>query len=304
MAHAQKPLARFWCFTLNNPDGQLDVDLAHPNVRYAVWQLEVGDSGTEHFQGYLELKRTQRLSYLKKLIPGAHFEIRKKTAEQARDYCMKPEGRIEGPFELGQFERAQGRRNDLLDVKAKLDLGASEATIAEENFESWCKYARAFKDYKRLKTPQRDWKTEVTYIYGPPGSGKSRKAKEDLPGAHWVDPPKDKQGSIWWTDYDSKENVVIDDFYAWLPFHFLLRLMDRYPMTVENKGNSYQFVAKKLYITSNHLPCNLYKPCHPLMALTRRIEHFVVFDENGNHDVYNDYDSFVIATAQFNRHSE
>jgi len=55
MANTQR--ARFWCFTLNNPDGNLDVDLAIPAVRYAVWQLEVGEEGTEHFQGYLELEK-------------------------------------------------------------------------------------------------------------------------------------------------------------------------------------------------------------------------------------------------------
>lgn len=298
--------SRFWCFTLNNPDGNLDVDLDIAPVRYAVWQLEVGEEGTEHFQGYLELATAQRLSFLQNLIPGGHFEQRRRTAVAARLYCMKEEGRREGPWEIGVFSaEGQGKRNDLLDIKRKLDQGTSEVTIAEEHFGSWLRYNKGFKEYKRMKTTPRDHKTIVTYLYGKPGLGKSRKAHEDLPNAHWLTPPKDKSSAAWWTDYDNNDAVVIDDFFAWLPWNLLLRIMDRYPLTVEAKGTNYQFIATKLYITSNHLPEDLYNPQFPIDALTRRIERWIFFEENAEPQIFNDYLSFINAVKPplvFNQH--
>lgn len=86
-------------FTLNNPGDQpLEFD---PNiVKYAVWQLEEGNNtGTPHYQGYVELVRKRALSRLHQLIPclaRAHIESRRGTAKQARDYCMKEDTRVAG----------------------------------------------------------------------------------------------------------------------------------------------------------------------------------------------------------------
>jgi len=43
--------ARFWLFTLNNPEGLLDFDDFQGKVRYCIYSEEVGESGTSHFQG-------------------------------------------------------------------------------------------------------------------------------------------------------------------------------------------------------------------------------------------------------------
>ena len=115
--------SRRWCFTLNNPERD---DLVFPdNVRYAVWQRESGEQGTEHLQGYFELAKPQRLSWCKNVIPRAHFEIARGTRDQARDYCRKSDTRVAGPFEFGEWKNGgQGSRTDLNAVKALIDDGA------------------------------------------------------------------------------------------------------------------------------------------------------------------------------------
>lgn len=106
---------KYWCFTLNNPEHAIcDIPF---DVNYMVYQGEIGDSGTYHFQGYVEFAGNKRISALKKFLPSAHWEKRRGTAEQARDYAMKEESRVEGPFEYGTFTGSrQGQRTDLQDA--------------------------------------------------------------------------------------------------------------------------------------------------------------------------------------------
>jgi len=84
--------ARNWMFTINNPD-----DTDDPNaweVKYVVWQLEEGESGTPHYQGYVELEKVSRLAAMKKLSLKAHWEKRMGTrwawAWRTRRRCIGP----------------------------------------------------------------------------------------------------------------------------------------------------------------------------------------------------------------------
>ncbi len=102
--------ARSWCITVNNPTEDFfiwneDEDGGISDLRYAIYQRERGESGTEHIQGYLEFNKPKRLTWLKG-VPGlasAHCEPRRGTREQAADYCRKEETRISGPIEFGDF---------------------------------------------------------------------------------------------------------------------------------------------------------------------------------------------------------
>ncbi len=89
-----------WCFTINNPrdDPQILVtDLTtNPRVRYFIFQLEKGvETNTPHFQGYIEFGRSVRFSVVTRdVFHGlAHVEARRGSREQARNYCMKDEGK-------------------------------------------------------------------------------------------------------------------------------------------------------------------------------------------------------------------
>ena len=47
-----------------------------------------------------------RIVAVKNLLPqleGAHFEPRRGTRDQARDYCRKAETKVDGPWEHGAF---------------------------------------------------------------------------------------------------------------------------------------------------------------------------------------------------------
>lgn len=59
--------SRNWCFTVNNP-----ADTDYPEswqldyVKNMIYQVEIGENGTLHLQGYLELKNPRNLTWLKR----------------------------------------------------------------------------------------------------------------------------------------------------------------------------------------------------------------------------------------------
>ena len=264
---------KYWCFTSYVGHDILPSEITD-DITYLTYQREIcPETHREHWQGYLELATRQRLQGAKRVLrdPAAHLEPRKGTALQAAEYAQKEESRKPGsdPIELGSRSTVtQGQRTDLLAVKQLLDKGADEREIADEQFATWAKYYRAIERYRRLQTPARDFKTDLYILAGATGVGKSKVCREVFPDAYW------KPRSNWWDGYDGQEVVIIDDFYGWLPWDLLLRLTDRYPLTVETKGGSVNFVAKTIVITSNQDYSQWYKDSIDKSPLERRLTRY------------------------------
>jgi len=51
-----------------------------------------------------------------------------------------------------------------------------------------------------------------------------------------------------------EETIIIDEFYGWLAWDYLLRLLDRYPFSLDTKHGTVQCSAKKIVLTSNKHP--------------------------------------------------
>lgn len=264
---------RAWLFTLNNP--KVDEDPRKWGASYVVWQKEKGDEGTIHYQGYCYFKVAKTLAGVKKVNARAHWEVRKGSHSQAKAYCSKQETREEGPWEEG-VEPSQGARSDLSGIKEKLDTGATLAEVASQDFSTWAKYRGAFREYKMLVTKPRNFKSVVYVVCGETGVGKSRWAADKWPNAYW------KSHGQWWDSYDGQEVVIIDEFYGWLTYSFMLRLLDRYPLLVEVKGGSVPFVSKVVVIISNKDPAEWYDSKKCLWApLERRIDKWFEMVEGG-----------------------
>lgn len=268
------------CFTLNNPDyvseGELDPSL-WDGCTYCIYQIESGEDGTEHYQGYFELASQKTLRQVKQFagLERAHFERRKGTAKQATDYCQKEDSRIDGPYIWGQ-PSSQGKRNDLDEVKEKLKRGVTMSDIAEDHFESWVKYHKSFKEYKNLVAIKRNWAMDLIFFIGPSGSGKTRAAVELAGDSVYSKPP-----GPWWDNYNGEHTVLWDEFYGHsYPFTQLLQVVDRYAMQVPFKGGFHQFSSKRIIFTSNQEPKDWYNAerTHQMSwennPLNRRITQF------------------------------
>ena len=253
------PQCKYWCFTLQVDDANAEVkhnligndDNVH--VNYAIWQLELGSHF--HYQGYIEFKTKKTMLGLKELmLGGAHWEIRRGTDVQARDYCAKSDSQVEGPWEFGTFVAAEpGKRTDLLEIKQRIDDGASDLDIAADHFSNWCRYRNSFSVYRRMIAVPRKWKTQVICLWGVTGNGKSRWAVNNT-----VNPYHAYNGK-WWDDYDGSQDVILDDFTGWIEFNILLRMMDEYPCKVEMKGGAINWAPRRMVITSNLPPWKWYE---------------------------------------------
>lgn len=272
----QGRMSKFWMFTWNNPYSAHAVPDDAPSkwedVVYGVYQEEVGTNGTHHLQGYVAFSKRMLLTGVKKLNGHIHWEIRRGTHQQAKDYCKKTETRVSPPVEWGDDSGiGAGKRNDLLSLKRALDEGKSELEICDDDdlFGVWAGNHRAIERYKRLHTVRaRSWPTFTTVLWGPPGTGKTKYVHAHAGvDAYWVKKPNGN--SVFFDGYEGQEDVVIDEYYGWLPYDTLCRMCDRYPLMVDTKGGMTNFYPKRIWITSNRDPRDWYK--RGLQALERRI---------------------------------
>lgn len=290
-------MSRGWrnvCFTYWIPDEEvrdlswrlLDMSL-WPDVAYAIYSLEDGKNpGGErsglHFQGYIEFIGQKRITWMHENlegISGAHFEQRRGTQDQARAYCMKDDTHVEGPWEVGEM-RVQGKRNDLVDIKRKIDEMQPVNDLYDEHFSSMIRYKRQFVEYKRIRTPKRDFKTQCWLFVGPPGHGKSTMMTilARMLGRVYFQPFK-KGSGLYFDDYDGEDVMIIDEFDGdVMPPKFFNYIADEHPAVLPVHGGAgHQMVSKYLFIGSNYTPRMWWKKrnASQLRQTTRRID--VVF---------------------------
>lgn len=134
--------SRNWIFTINNPEFNfLPLQFVNED-EFVVWQLETGECGTPHLQGYLEFKEPKRLAGMKKLCQTAHWEVRNGSQQQAVDYCTKDDTRSDGPWCFGDL-KAQGQRTDLEDMRTMMKSGATLDDVKDSNFGLYCRTKHA-----------------------------------------------------------------------------------------------------------------------------------------------------------------
>jgi len=268
--------SKHWCWTCNNPTAPLSFD--ETTVTYACWQKEQGDSGTPHYQGYLQAPKVIRLTGVRKILAAAgyanaHVEAKKGSVKQATDYCKKEEGRLDGPWEFGAITSSQGNRSDLHALRDAVKAKRKFVDIADDDeflpvlakhhkFEGKLRAA-----YERLSSlPFRKLNVEV--LWGSTGTGKTRKAMDA--GAFKWSPSATNE---WWDGYEQEEVLLIDEFYGQLKPARLLELLDGYTCRLPIKGGHTYAAWTKVYITSNTDPAGWYQDMKPEVraALQRRI---------------------------------
>lgn len=282
-------LSKYWLFTINNPQYEPESfkeKLAKDDgIKAVIFQKEKGEQGTEHYQGYVELAKRNRLSFLRsRLSDVAHYERRRGTAQQAIDYCSKEDTRVSGPYDFGEFTLDEpGQRNDLIATRATLEKGGLTA-VAQEHYAEFVRYHRGLEAaFNRLTSRDREPVTVDLFI-GNPGVGKSRLAWEMDPQLH-----SQPAESAWFDGYECHKTLLLEDFAGASSHKTLsatLRLLDRYPLRLAIKGGFTWLKATRIILTTNIHPRQWYQWDHrenQYAALARRIHNVHVWERDGTH---------------------
>lgn len=290
------PCARNWCFTdfdlqevekwarkgLHDPTGmvvqQAAVEVLHATktVSFVVMQLERTQEDRLHYQGYVQLPRKQRLTWLRRhVLEKAHWEVARGTANDNIAYCTKEDSREAGPWRCGDVKH-QGVENSFDECVEAVKEGMPLHEAAEAWPGVWVKHSRGLCDLRQRLQLKRDRRAfgpegpEVWVLYGSSGTGKSRFVAEHWPDAFWKIP-----GEKWWDGYEEHETVVLDDFKVGeLRLTDLQRLLDWNPLWVEVKGGAVPMLAKRYVITSNYHPSEWYPKADVHGTIMRRVHDF------------------------------
>lgn len=222
-----------WCFTLNNPRTKDRERIQKWQYDYLVFQLEVGEEGTPHLQGFVQFAKQHRLSVLKKLDQRIHWEPRRGSAIQAAHYCKKPEPdctckHCDGVpriypqyiFENGDISAPASER--LATVAKSLKYKGLTKTI-ESYPTHYIRMKAGIEGLATFYSPVRQWRPVVTVLWGGPDLGKTRYAlKGPTPYVLAVF----GKGTDFFGDYrpDYHETLVIDDFYSNWKYTTFLRV--------------------------------------------------------------------------------
>ncbi len=248
-----------YVFTINNPtedDWAATQRLANLNSTLCLRaQLERGDDGTMHIQGAVEFRLSCRSTAVSRELARAHVEVRGGTPQQAWDYCVKdpnlPIGTERRSVESGTRPRGQGTRTDIEELVHHARTNGSIRDAIDHYPAAYFRYYRNYAHVREVVRPPRnvDDGVQVVLYWGAPGTGKTRKAYEENPGAYMV--PLMQGGTVWYDGYNGEEVIIMDEFEGGMPLTSLLRLLDRYPIKVPVKGGFTEYTPKKIILTSN-----------------------------------------------------
>jgi len=260
--------ARTYCFTLNNYTEVEEQDVQQWTCEYLVYGREKGEEGTPHLQGCIKFKEKKSLAQMKKLQPRAHWETCR-SVQASTVYCKK-DGDV---FEKGtppqknggdsQQERAEKNKR-LMTISLEELVESGELALTQVPL---VKKARVI--LAQEHKPYQHDSTRGIWIYGPPGVGKTHRARE-YEGTIYI-----KAQNKWFDGYEGEDNIVIDDFdtKGECLSHYMKIWSDKWSCSGEIKGGTVHLQHKRLIVTSNYHPCQIWTVDAVLCAaIERRFE--------------------------------
>lgn len=225
---------------------------------------EIGlETKTLHTHIFIMLKSPARFRRIKKQFPDAHIEQVRGSAKENRDYIAKTgkwaedekaDTSIVGSFEESgplPEEQGQGYRSDIAEIYEKIDAGFSNAQIMADNPETAIHIGKMDKirqDILEAKYREQWRNLDITYIFGPTATGKTRGVMEKY---GYADVYRVTDYAHPFDRYAQEPVMCFDEFRSSLLMGDMLAYLDGYPLALPARYANRQACFETVYIISN-----------------------------------------------------
>lgn len=145
---------------------------------------------------------------------------------------------------------------------------AKSGKLDEVDSDIYLRYNRTLKEIRKDHMPGLEPLPVLDneWVYGPTGTGKTRTALALHPGAYL------KPANKWWDGYAGEEVVIIDDFDKYhKSLGYELKIWgDHNPFIAETKGGAMKIRPRKIIITSNYCPGDIWEDPQTVLPICRR----------------------------------
>lgn len=296
---------RKYNITINNPGDiwthdEIKIALNTLQLGYYCLSDEIGVQGkTPHTHIFFASKRSAiRFSTVKGLFPTAHIEPARGSCEENRAYIQKSGKWADNPKsdtsipdtfeEWGELPEkpGQGYRSDIAMLYEMIADGMTNAEIMAFNPCLAIHITRMDKIRQEILEARyaNVWRDlDVTYIYGPTATGKTRSVMDELKYRNVYRVTDYKHP---FDRYASQPALCFDEFRSSIPISEMLDYLDGYPLALPARYAPRQACYTNVYIISNIPLKNQYLNIQKgepetYKAFLRRIHHVIEYQEKG-----------------------
>lgn len=223
------------------------------NFRYGIFQIEKGgNSELIHIQGFIQFSKPFNWSTFCRCFPVADFSDVYSNSIRAREYCSKEDTRVRGPYEIGDFveERGNSKTKEFLNL---INMNAKDEELMEY---SPTLYLNNYHKIEKIQDSNRfrpfmkgQRQVEVTYIYGPPGVGKTTFVRESCNEDDLYNVDTYKYGGF--DMYKGQNIIVFDEYNSQIELTLFNKLIDKWAVQLPARYGNKWACYTKIFIISN-----------------------------------------------------
>lgn len=292
----EKTISKNWAitdFTKSNIDLSMKIFKENKNIiSFLGWKNEICPKTEKHHKHiFLQTYEPININGVQDLFndTSLHCEVVRDN-RQYWDYVCKEETtnpRNPEIYTLGSI----CLRDNFSVADNIIDLLMNDPDIKEidlvEKFPRYYFNKYGIKGFKALmdKKNRNKWiQPDVEVIVGEAGVGKTRSVYEKHGYDNVFTADMKMLKTDFWGQYDGEKVLLIDDFNGWVPYTYMLKILDGHPLQLNIKnGHTYKNWSK-VYITSNQKPALWYN--NIANNLKRRLSKVLIMDKDGNTDIH------------------